>query len=70
MKFHVRQHFLCNCKNSRISNNKRIRLYFFQVIEICLNRFNIAVMSQNIGCNIHFYVISVGKFHPFFHLFQ
>ena len=61
MQLHIRQHPSCNGKNSRVGNNQRIRTDFLQLLKISLYSRKVLIVGQNIGCNINFYPMLMGK---------
>ena len=69
MNIDFRAYFLRQHKHSRVSNNQRVRLHFFQFSEIRGRAFHIIVMRKNIRRHMYAHVMRVCKSNSFRHLF-
>ena len=66
--FDLRTYFFCNLIYTRIRNDQRIRSDLFQLFKIFPNAFEILIMCQNVGCDIHFDTMFMGKPNAFCHV--
>ena len=56
-------------KNTRVCDDQRIRLQFFQFLKIFSYSWKVIIMCQNINCNIDFYSMFMGKSNSLCHIF-
>ena len=67
---HIRQHPFRRHKYSGIRDDKGVRPYCLKLLKIPLHLFQILVVSQDIGRNVHLYSPAVGKTHALPHILQ
>ena len=70
MTVDLRADLLRNIKDSRIRDNQSVRPDLLQFPEVLPHAFQIFIVSQNICRYIHFYVMGMGEFDSFLHLFH
>ena len=64
------QRILGNHEHTGICNQDRIRMHFVQLFEILLGLWQVIIMGQNIGGNVHLHIPLMGELYSFHHLFM
>ena len=69
MDFQIRSRFSCHSKYTQVRNQYSISTKFINFFEIVSHTFKICIVSKDIGCDIYFCTMFMGKTDPFCHSF-